>query len=392
MKKHFFVILFCIASYLMSAQPHYPRVMQDAEAKNPTLQVAAKQRDAQQSAARTGVLLPDPEIRAAYYWGSPASIGIRWDLSVSQSFELPSVLVRRARLRDMQAHAATLDYQVLRNATLLEAQQICADIIYYRNIGEIYRRRCTEAIHLAELYQKRYSLGDCSVLDYNRTQMYLAKMQHLASEALLNADHALHDLQTLMGDNTYYYGGMAYDSIYVEASFEQWYDSLEMHNPYLQRLANEVEASRQQAMLSRALWLPSMSVGYASENVVGQTFRGVTVGLTLPLWSQQRAVRSATLQSEASQSSLLAQRTELSDRLRCLFHRHAAQINNVKNLQEAFDRCNSSALLDKALDGGEITLEQYLLQLEEYHQVELQLWQARHELEQLHLQLYAVEL
>ena len=393
--KKIIIILLLIAWALparLDAQTHYAQVLKDVEANNPVLLAARKRAEAQQTAAHVGALLPNPEVEAAYYWGDPSSVGIRWDLGISQSFEMPSVLVRRARLRKLQEQAAGLDYQVVRNATLLEAQLTCADIIYYRALGMIYSRRCQAAIRIADLYQRRYAAGDCSILDYNRAQMNLADVQNRAAEINLQGDHAVHDLQRLVGGESYLFYQSEYEEVRVETSFESWYEQLEMQNPSLRLLDNQVEAARYRRQLSRAQWLPEMSVGYASENVVGETFRGVKVGLSLPIWSQQRAVKASRLAEAAATEELSSQRTEWFSRLQCMFHRHEALIRNVGNLKEAFQRCNSIDLLDKALDAGEISLEQYLLEADYYYNIEMQIWDVAHELEQLHLHLYSITL
>ncbi len=393
--KKIIIILLLIAWALparLDAQTHYAQVLKDVEANNPVLLAARKRAEAQQTAAHVGALLPNPEVEAAYYWGDPSSVGIRWDLGISQSFEMPSVMVRRARLRKLQEQAAGLDYQVVRNATLLEAQLTCADMIYYRALGMIYTRRCQAAIRIADLYQRRYAAGDCSILDYNRAQMNLADVQNRAAEINLQGDHAVHDLQRLVGGESYLFYQSEYEEVRVETSFESWYEQLEMQNPSLRLLDNQVEAARYRRQLSRAQWLPEVSVGYASENVVGQSFRGVKVGLSLPIWSQQRAVKASRLAEAAATEELSSQRTEWFSRLQCMFHRHEALIRNVGNLREAFQRCNSIDLLDKALDAGEISLEQYLLEADYYYNIEMQIWDVAHELEQLHLHLYSITL
>ena len=393
--KKIIIILLLIAWALparLDAQPHYAQVLKDVEANNPVLLAARKRAEAQQTAAHVGALLPNPEVEAAYFWGDPSSIGVRWDLGISQSFEMPSVMVRRARLRNLQEQAAGLDYQVVRNATLLEAQLTCADIIYYRALGMIYSRRCQAAIRIADLYQRRYAAGDCSILDYNRAQMNLADVQNRAAEINLQGDHAVHDLQRLVGGESYLFYQSEYEEVRVETSFESWYEQLEMQNPSLRLLDNQVEAARYQRQLSRAQWLPEVSVGYASENVVGQSFRGVKVGLSLPIWGQQRAVKASRLAEAAATEELSSQRTEWFSRLQCMFHRHEALIRNVGNLREAFQRCNSIDLLDKALEAGEISLEQYLLEADYYYNIEMQIWDVAHELEQLHLHLYSITL
>ena len=387
-------LLLCalVFSGSLCAQPHYAQVLKDVEANNPVLLAAQKRAEAQQTAAHVGALLPNPEVEAAYYWGDPASVGIRWDLGISQSFEMPSVMVRRARLRNLQEQAADLDYKVIRNATLLEAQLTCADMIYYKALGMIYSRRCQAAIRIAELYQRRYAAGDCSILDYNRAQMNLADVQNRAAEIDLQCDLAVHDLHRLVGVENYPFRQSEYEEVTVESSFESWYEQLEMLNPSLRLLDNQAEAARCQLQLSRAQWLPEMSVGYASENVVGETFRGVKVGLSIPIWSQQRAVKASRLAEAAATEELASQRAVWFSKLRCMFHRHETLLRNVSSLKEAFQRCNSIDLLDKALEAGEISLEQYLLEADYYYSIEIQIWDVTHELEQLHLHLYSITL
>lgn len=387
-------LLLCalVFSGSLSAQPHYAQVLKDVEANNPVLLAAQKRAEAQQTAAHVGMLLPNPEVEAAYYWGDPASVGIRWDLGISQSFEMPSVMVRRARLRNLQEQAADLDYKVIRNATLLEAQLTCADMIYYKALGMIYSRRCQAAVRIAELYQRRYAAGDCSILDYNRAQMNLADVQNRAAEIDLQSDLAVHDLHRLVGVENYPFRQSEYEEVTVESSFESWYEQLEMQNPSLRLLDNQAEAARCQLQLSRAQWLPEMSVGYASENIVGETFRGVKVGLSIPIWSQQRAVKASRLAEVAATEELASQRAVWFSKLRCMFHRHETLLRNVGSLKETFQRCNSIDLLDKALEAGEISLEQYLLEADYYYSIEMQIWDVTHELEQLHLHLYSITL
>lgn len=376
----------------LSAQPHYSEVLKAVEEHNPILLAAQKRSEAHQAQARVGVLLPDPTVEGAYFWGDPSEIGIRWDLSVSQTFEMPSVLVRRARLRKLEQEAASLSYDVLRNKMLYETQQACADYIYYQGIAKILEERTSTAYHLARLYQQRFDAGDCSILEYNCAQLYLAKVQKEAADACLEGRHARTNLVTLAGDAAYSFTQSEYDTIFLIPNFDDWYKEIEMRNPVLKVLNNQAEADQVRGQLSRAQWLPNMSVGYASENIVGETFRGVTIGLTLPLWSQQRAVRQAVLEQEASQQEFESQRAKLYADMQCLMHHIYALRLNLDNLRTAYGRYNSMALLDKALEAGEISLEDYLLQLDSYVDVQLQIWQLARELEHAYLQFNSITL
>ena len=89
---------------------------------------------------------------------------------------------------------------------------------------------------------------------------------------------------------------------------------------------------------------------------------------------------------------LESQRSQIRTHLSCTFHRHATLMHNVESLKKALRQHDSQAYLEQALEAGEISLEQYLQQTDYYYNIELQIWETSHELELLHLFLYAVEL
>lgn len=392
--KNIFLTLFVLLSLsAIAQQPHYQQVLKAVEENNALLKAASLQRDAKQMESHAGVLLHNPEVEGGYYLGSPEEIGKRWDLSVSQSFDMPSVIVRKARLRDLAENAAKLGYAVTRNRILFETQQVCADLVYYRAVANLWDERTATASAIVDLYSKRLAAGDCSILDYNRAMMSQAEVQRAAAEAVLNARDLMTQLNVLTGaDQVYDFHENVYEEVDLPGNFKEWYEQWEMENPALQMLDNQVQTSNQQALLSRAEWLPEMSVGYASENIVGETFRGVTVGLTLPIWSQPRVAKAAKLNAQAVSQELQAQRLSLYAQQECLFHHLYALRLNVNNLKGAYERYGSMTLLYKALEAGEIELEQYLQQTDALVDIQLQILDLSRQFEQGWLQLNAPRL
>lgn len=392
MKRILFLFTICCLALTGWAQRHYDEILRQVEEHNALLQAARSRAEADQLKAHVGLLLPNPEVEFSLFRGDPADQGTRWDLRVTQSFEMPLVYVRRARLRNLVEQAAQLDYGTTRNTVLYETQLICADLIYYRAIAEVYSRRTEGLLRLRSVYEKRLAQGDCSVLEYNRLQMEVINMQNHEADAILKYDHLFHDLCNLLNTGSYNFQQREYEEGLLPAALDEWFDSVERTYPALRTLQNSVELRQQELQLSRAQWLPEMSVGYASETVTGSAFRGVTVGATLPIWSQQRAVRQASVSLSAAQQELSGRRTELLQELTCLSHRLFTLRNNLNNLRDTYARYNSYELLDKALEAGEMTLEQYLLQVDYYTQQELSIWEHAREYELCWLQLNAVAL
>lgn len=385
----FYLLLF---TSTLSAQRRYDEILRQVEQNNPMLQAARQKCEADRLEAHVGLLLPDPQVEVALFRGDPAEQGTRWDLRVTQSFELPSVYVRRARLRDLREHAAELDYQTLHNTLMHEAQLLCAELIYLRGVADVLDRQSSTAIRVMQIYEERMRKGDCSVLDYNRAQMNMADIQNRAGQAIIKYNECYTDLCVLMGVEYCDFRQESYDTVIIPVDDPSWYDTVERRTPRLLALQNVIDTRQQELQLSRSLWLPSMSVGYASETVTGAAFRGVTVGMSLPIWSQPRAVRQAKVSLEAAQQELTGQRTMMLDETRCQMHRLIAIQHALNEMRMKYVKYNSTALLDKAFEAGELNLEQYLLQKDFYIQQELALWDLAYELEKGYIDLYSITL
>ena len=389
MKKILFLLIVTTLTVSVHAQRRYDRMLQLVEEHNPMLQAAQQRAEASRMQATVGFLLPDPEVELALYRGDPAEQGNRWDLRVMQSFEMPSVYLRRARLRTLAQQAATLDYATVRNTLLHETQLLCAEMVYAYGVEQTLAKQLTAAGRLMQLYEKRMQQGDCSVLEYNRVSMNLAEMQDKHTRALLQVTTLRDDLLSLTGSADVADFLTAYDTLLLPADFDVWYDSIEMANPHLLALQNAVQMSRQTLQLSRSQWLPEMSVGYASENTTGSAFRGVALGLKIPLWSQPRAVKQAHVAYSAAQQELEAERYATRMAMRKQMHSLQLLQDDLNAMRQAYSQYNSRSLLDKTLKAGEMTLEQYLLQTDYYTQQELAIWEIAHQLEQAYLNLYA---
>ena len=177
-----------------------------------------------------------------------------------------------------------------------------------KTVSEINERRNKAAIRIAQIYQKRYEQGDCTLIEYNTSQINLAQTQSITSEVNMQRDHYYRHLGILTGIENYQFFVDTFPDINVFSFFEQWYEPLEMNDPELQQLNNQVLSTRQQLDLSRSLWLPSVSLGYASENLANEAFRGIKVGVSIPIWSQQRSVKAANLAYQAARDEFESER------------------------------------------------------------------------------------
>ena len=91
MKRILFLFTICCLALPGLAQRHYDEILRQVEEHNALLQAARSRAEADQLKAHVGLLLPNPEVELSLFRGDPAEQCTRWDLRVTQSFEMPSV-------------------------------------------------------------------------------------------------------------------------------------------------------------------------------------------------------------------------------------------------------------------------------------------------------------
>ncbi|MDR2682921.1 MAG: TolC family protein [Dysgonamonadaceae bacterium] len=375
-----------------AAQNGYDAVLQQIEANSATLNALREQTEAQKLNNRTGIYPANPEVEFHYLWGAPQGIGNRTDLSVSQSFDFPTAYRHRGKIAGLQNANAERLYQAERIRTLLAARQVCIDLVYSNALAKEYAVRLQNAESIAAAYKTRLETGDANRLEYNKAQMNLVAVQ--AEKTRIEAEQAalLLELQRMNGGKAIRFPDEAYPAVPLPADFEAWYAGVESRHPVLQYAGGQIEIDRQQLKLNRALGLPGFSAGYMSEKVAGEQFQGVTIGVSIPLWENKNRVRQAKAQVRAAESALDDNRMQLFNRLQNLYIQAVALRNNAQKLRESLSENNNEPLLKKALDRGEISLLNYLLEIEYYYAAVNKTLEAERDYERAGAELLAVEL
>jgi len=150
MKKLTISLLFTLLLWPVIAQNETERVLKEIEDNNITLISIRKEIEAQKLNNRTGIYLSNPEVEFNYLWGSPAPVGNRTDISVTQSFDFPTVYGHRSRIAKLENDNLDLKYQSERLHLLLRARQLCTELVYYNALSKEYSSRLANAQRIAE--------------------------------------------------------------------------------------------------------------------------------------------------------------------------------------------------------------------------------------------------
>jgi outer membrane protein TolC len=361
MKKIIF-LLTVWTSFSLAAQNSLDGILTSVEANNTTLKALREGVEAQKLENRTGIFLENPELGFNYLWGAPANIGNRTDITVSQKFDIPALSGLKSRVANGQNLLAELQYLSDRMNILLEAKLACLDLIYFNALKKEMEIRFGHARTIAEARNKMLAQGDVNRLEYNKAQLNLSAAEGEMARIGIERDALLSELKKLNGGQDIALDDYRYDEVSFPLDFEEWYAQAEQRNPVLAYVRQEVEVGKKRVDLNRAMGLPSFSGGYISEKIAGEHLQGITFGITIPLWENKNRVRQAKAAVRAARMRSEDAKQQLYSRLQTLYNRAAGLKLSAMKYRKSLESLNNTELLKKALDAGEISLLEYIVE------------------------------
>ena len=389
MKKLYLILSFAILpAVTLSAQDIYAPVLQQVEQGSSRLAALRDVMEAERLSYRTGLAPADPVVDGGYLFGSPSTIGVRKDLSIRQELDFPTVYMQRSKLAEVKSAGAGYQYAQERMDLMLEAKRLCIDLIYHNALSRQYEAQKERAERIAESYRRKLESGEANRLEFNKASLTLSQVRQKCTRVIAEREALLTELRRLTGNQTLEFTADTYPAVILPADFETWLGEASSKYPALQYLRNEVEAASREVSLAKASALPKLSVGYMGEFVVGQTFQGVTFGISIPLWENRGRVRYADAVRSASERVADDAAQAYTSRLRMLFSQVGTMQAALAEYEGTLAESRNNDLLYKAFERGEIPLLDYLLEQEYWQEAYGEKLQAERD---LHLHLAELE-
>lgn len=349
------------------------QVIASIEKNNPTLSGLRLDTDAEKIGNRTGIFPANPEAGFNYLWGSPEVINDRKDFSIMQSFDFPTAYGYRNSISRLKNEQAEYAYSIRKKEILAEAYTVCAEIIYRNALNDLLTERLRQAKELAGIYQKRLETGDANILESNKAQLNLLTVTGKLETNERERQALLSELRALNGGNDINFSDTAFPVIVVETDFTIWYSLAEKSNPELQYLNLETSVTNKQQQLYKSLWLPQLSAGYMSESLPGEKFRGVSVGMSIPLWQNRNTVKYAKAKNLAASQFATGSRLLFENRMKAAHTKVISLQHDLEAFRNGLSSLGNINFLVKALNSGQISLSEYLLELTYYYEASDQL-------------------
>ena len=381
-----------LASISLNAQSSVETALKAIEENNNTLKALKETTKSQKLENKTGIYLSNPEVGFNYLWGNPSTIGNRTDFSISQAFDIPTITGMKNKIADERNSLAEWQYKAERMNILLEAKQYCIELIYFNALKKELDIRLQHAQTIASGYQNRLNSGDANILEYNKAQLSLSATTGEIARIDVERNALLSQLKRLNGGLDIVMDDYQFNQKQLPLNFDDWYLQAEQKNPILAYIKQEVVVSQKQVSLNKAKGLPTFSAGYMSENVVGQRFQGLTMGVSVPLWENKNRVKQAKSAVVSAQARQTDSKQQFYNQLQIQYNRALGLKNTAESYRKSLVMANSTELLKKALDAGEISLLNYMVELGLYYNMVNQTLEAERDYQKALAELSAVEL
>lgn len=332
---------------------------------NLTLKALQQQLDAGADANLAEARLEGPEVEFGYLFGEDGRR--RHDFGVSQSFDFGALTGARKRLALGQNELLALEYRASRRDILTQARKLVYRIVNCNALIAEYTRRADNARAVEQAYRSGYEKGEFSVIDYRKAAVGLAEAEGTLRLCEVERDGLLAELKNLNGGEEIEITACEQETVLLPGSFGQWLEQASGKSSALEYVRTSTSNSEKQLKLSRSEAFPSLSVGYKSEVVPGEGFRGISVGVSIPLWSAGKKISSAKKQLEAArlaeQDALVQFRTNAEN----LYEKAASLAESAAGYALLTDSDEGLRDLQKALDSGQMSLLDYMNEISYFY-------------------------
>lgn len=350
-----------------AAQPSVEGILAQIEKNNLSLKAASAELEAEKLENRETAIIEDPEFEFGYLWGNQNAK--RHDVSVSQAFDFATLTGKKSSLAKGLDEMSLMQYKAERLDVLLEAKAACIDLIYCNSLLDELNVHLAQAQTLVNAFEKRKDAGGATVLDLNKAKIHLTAVRGEISAAEVERAALLETLRNLNG-------GMAIDDEGLEyslgdnlpADFEAWYNEAAQKNPVLGYVRQQVTVEQKQLGIDKISWLPELTVGYMGEIATDEQFRGVTLGVSIPLWSNSNKVRQSKARATAAQMRQREAETSFYHSLQSLYTQAVALRDNSELMRASLVETDSRDYLLSAQAKGEISMIDYLVETDEYYE------------------------
>ncbi|MFP4023057.1 MAG: TolC family protein [Thiohalospira sp.] len=343
-------------------------ILKTIEKNNLEIQAAEKFLAGKKQEYKHNVLPEGPEFSYGYFPDKKDNPGQKETFQISQSFKMPSFYINQSNYSKLLVEQEQVNLNLLRRNVLHQAEILLIEYVYYSKMEHELKERLYHAENLFDAYKQKLETGDGNVLEFNKSKLHILHLKNQQKKNATELNRIREQLIFLNGNNL-----LDLDITEYEISNSYNADSV-----LQERLAvgQEVifsklqsESSEQFLKVTKNNQLPKLNFGYGRETVADEKFRGVIVGISIPLWGSASAIKSARYQSEYMQMNHQLMLEKVETEVSVQLEKVESLAESLSDFKETLDQVDNIELLKKSKELGEISMIEYFMEISYFYQV-----------------------
>ncbi len=365
-------------------------VLKAIEDNNKEIQAGNKYVESKRFEHKLNNLPGGPSLSYGYFPDNSSVSGTKEVFEVSQSFQMPCFYKNQSAYSKLMIGTEELNQLVVRQNVLIEAKSFLVEYVYLLKQISILSKRLKYAEDIYNAYLVRSELGDANALEINKAKLHLLRVQKQDKDLQTQFLAIKEKLMNLNGGDDLNIGIINYPVENLLDLDTLLFERLEQ-DPGLLYNQKAFEASEKRVKVIKNLQLPEFSMGYGSETVADEKFKGLIVGVSIPLWGSKNKIQQAKAESDFYNVNNDFLKTKRISETKIQFEKVQSLKENLESYETVLSSVNNEELLNKSLELGEISViefftemfyfyeiyDDYLLVEKEYHQAVAELYKYK---------------
>jgi len=361
-----FVVLFMISLNVFAQS--FSDVLNTIEENNLDLQAGKKYVESKTMEYKAGNLPDGPEVSYGYFPENSTVMGTKQVFEISQSFQMPCYYRNISAYSKFMISAEELNYQVLRKGILAKAKSLLIDYVFLMKKSAIADKRLKFASNFYNASLVRLEVGDINALEVNKAKLHLMKVQKEENEIRSELITVKENLKQLNGGIELNIDIDIYPQEGIVSIDSVLFEKMES-DPELLLSQKQLEASQKQLKVTKNMQLPSFSLGYGTETVADEQFKGVLVGVSIPLWSSKRTIQKAKLETEYRDLNKVSITESKLAETKILYNQVSSLKESLESYETVLSTVNNEELLKQSMESGEISIIDFFTEMFYYYEI-----------------------
>lgn len=358
MKRFLIAVSLVIMAFTASADNSVDDVLKQIAQNNLTLRALQHDNEADVLDIKAENSLDGLSVEYSPFFRSGYSGVAESELVVSQEIQFPTKYADRNKQAMMQKSVGGKMYEKNRRDILLEAEQLCIDVIRLNKTLAMLDQRLKNSETLHQMYDKRMAAGDANILEVNKVKLDCMEVQTMVSEAQNERMLLLQQLQQLNGGKPVTIDSEKFPEFQPIKDFESYKALYLASDADIQMAETMLKSADMNVKMQKRGWLPNISFGYRRNTEQKEGVNGLMVGVSFPLYSNSKRIKAARERRQSAELQVEQARKDAESQLQSGYQQlvglqQVLDHSDVKMMQE------SIVLFSKALQHGEINALDY---------------------------------